>query len=161
MNYEIPETFYASMIREAKGFVPLWQARVDDLTKSPIESEFAIAFMVISLLRNDPAALADPSGDVPAGRNWSIRTQVPILSYVADFVVGPIPHDPAKEIVVECDGHDFHERTKAQAEKDRKRDRRIQARGYKVFRFTGSEIHRDAFQCAAEVWNELLRSSVR
>lgn len=39
--------------------------------------------------------------------------------------------------VIECDGHEFHERTKRQAARDRSRDRAIQAFGYRIFRFTG------------------------
>jgi hypothetical protein len=54
-------------------------------------------------------------------------------------------------MVIECDGHDFHERTKQQAAHDRMRDRWFTARGYKVMRFTGSEIFRDASKCAREV----------
>lgn len=159
--YEMPDTFYTAMVGEAKAFVPLWQSRMEGLVKSPIECQFGIAFILISLFRNDPAALVGLSADNIIERNWFLRPQVPILNYVADFVVGPVQDDVGRHIVVECDGHDFHERTKAQAEKDRKRDRVMQANGYKVFRFTGSEIHRDAFRCAGEVWGELLRASVK
>ena len=47
------------------------------------------------------------------------------------------------KIVVEIDGHNFHERTKEQAAHDRSRDRALMAAGYKVVRFTGSEIYKD------------------
>ena len=43
-------------------------------------------------------------------------------------------------IVVELDGHDFHEKTKEQAQKDKDRDRSLTRAGYKIMRFTGSEI---------------------
>ena len=52
---------------------------------------------------------------------------------------------------MECDGHDFHERTKAQAAHDKTRDRALQARGLKVLRYTGSEIWADPFGCALDV----------
>lgn len=55
------------------------------------------------------------------------------------------------KIVIECDGHDFHERTKEQAQRDKSRDRFLHAAGYTVYRFTGSEIHADAEACAREV----------
>lgn len=58
---------------------------------------------------------------------------------------------PWKTAIVECDGHDFHERTKDQAAKDRSRDRRSQLAGTPVFRFTGSELWRDPCGCAAQV----------
>lgn len=65
------------------------------------------------------------------------------------------------KLVVECDGHEFHERTKDQAKRDRSRDRRLQESGYLVFRFTGSEIYRDAFGCALQVfrWAEKMALS--
>lgn len=54
-------------------------------------------------------------------------------------------------IVIECDGHDFHEKTKEQAARDKKRDRYLQSMGFKVFRFSGSEIWKDPFTCAQEI----------
>ncbi|MGR0185520.1 endonuclease domain-containing protein [Azospirillum aestuarii] len=57
----------------------------------------------------------------------------------------------AHYIVVECDGHDFHDRTKEQAARDKKRDRDLASVGCHVLRFTGSEIVRDAKGCATQV----------
>lgn len=54
-------------------------------------------------------------------------------------------------VIVECDGHEFHERTAEQAERDRSRDRAFQAAGHVVFRFTGRELWRDPFACAEQV----------
>lgn len=59
------------------------------------------------------------------------------------------------KIIVECDGHDFHEKTKAQAKSDKSRDRILQSVGYKVFRFTGSEIWNDCFNCAQQTIDAL------
>jgi hypothetical protein len=53
-----------------------------------------------------------------------------------------------RHLVVECDGHAFHERTKEQAARDRSRDRAFQEGGAQVFRFTGSEIFNDPVKCA-------------
>jgi very-short-patch-repair endonuclease len=54
-------------------------------------------------------------------------------------------------VAIECDGHDFHERSKEQAAKDKARDRQLAALSIHVMRFTGSEIHRDAAKCVREV----------
>lgn len=54
-------------------------------------------------------------------------------------------------LIVECDGHDFHERTKEQAARDRDRDRQAQLTGIEIFRFTGSELWRDPLGCADQV----------
>lgn len=69
--------------------------------------------------------------------------QVTIGPYRVDFLVT----FNGVKYVIECDGHDFHERTKEQAQKDKKRDRDLQNLGYKVFRFTGSEIWTSRGKC--------------
>lgn len=58
---------------------------------------------------------------------------------------------PPISIFVECDGRDFHERTKYQAARDRQKDRRIQQAGYIVLRFTGSEIFKAPLDCAQQI----------
>lgn len=54
-------------------------------------------------------------------------------------------------VFVECDGHDFHERTKEQAERDRAKDRAIQLAGIPILRFTGREIHRNVNDCLLQI----------
>jgi hypothetical protein len=91
-----------------------------------------------------------------------IWSQAQINNYRADFLVGLVSYaiegtDQLHEVlirrplvVIECDGHDFHERTKQQAKNDKSRDRYMQSLGFRVLRFTGSEIHADALKCAQE-----------
>jgi hypothetical protein len=54
-------------------------------------------------------------------------------------------------VVIECDGHQFHERTVQQASKDRKRDRELQKYGIPSLRFTGTDIVRTSVELAEEV----------
>ena len=104
--------------------------------ESPIEALFLAAFI--------PYMLRDPS--------YSISPQDPIGDYRADFVVSYSPAEGfVRKLVVECDGHDYHERTKEQAERDKRRDRSISAAGMPVFRFTGRELHRDPEACVEEI----------
>lgn len=56
-----------------------------------------------------------------------------------------------RKLIVECDGHDFHERTKDQAARDRSRDRSATLSGIELLRFTGSELWRDPWGCAGEI----------
>ena len=83
---------------------------------------------------------------------WEAQFQ--IASYRVDFVFctdAKDGHPVGNALVVECDGHDFHERTKAQAATDRARDRALQDLGYTVYRFTGSEIYREPMKCALQI----------
>jgi hypothetical protein len=72
-------------------------------------------------------------------------------SYRIDFCLRHNRDDRTRLLFVECDGHDFHERTKEQAERDRSKDRAIQAAGIPVLRFTGREIWRDPLNVMIEV----------
>ena len=76
--------------------------------------------------------------------------QFPFDGYRIDFALR-LPRYRFQYLLIECDGHDFHERTKEQAARDRSKDRYAQHNGYPILRFTGSEIHRDAGDCASQV----------
>lgn len=73
--------------------------------------------------------------------------------YRVDFEVvvtfgKPFKNSVAKKYVIECDGHDFHEKTKEQVISDNERTRALQRLGYTVVRFSGSEIFNDPLRCA-------------
>jgi very-short-patch-repair endonuclease len=120
---------------------------------SPIEKYFVVALQEvlqafgggtspIKTLALAKSAVAEQ--DLEFGR-IHVWAQIRALDWPADFVLGTLSHDKKRHFaLVECDGHDFHERTKEQAERDRSRDRRVQEMGWRMFRFTGSELYRDS-----------------
>lgn len=79
--------------------------------------------------------------------------QAPIENRKVDFLFSAFDYgkDKWRRLVVECDGHNFHERTKEQAARDRSKDRKATLAGYDCFRFTGSEIWRDPWGCAEQI----------
>jgi len=116
------------------------------LCQSPIEGMMMWALSAVGALQS-------------GGENViSIHAQHQIGSYRVDFLVTVTyvrpPHWSA-QIIVECDGHDFHEKTKEQASRDKKRERDLQAAGFSVFRFSGSDIWKDVCACALEVFEFL------
>lgn len=75
--------------------------------------------------------------------------QMKIGKYIVDYVFW---HTENKtKVVVELDGHEFHEKNEYQRRYEKRRDRELQKQGYKVFRFTGSEIVKNPFSAAIEV----------
>lgn len=64
------------------------------------------------------------------------------------------------KVAVELDGHNFHERTKEQARRDKSRDRLLTIEGWKVVRFAGSEVWADPHVCAYQVLTIVLQSAV-
>jgi len=81
-----------------------------------------------------------------------IRPQADVMGgkYRVDFLMEKDEYLPGS-LAIECDGHDFHERTKEQAARDRRRDRELTGAGFRVFRFTGSEIAKDPLACVQEI----------
>ncbi len=81
-----------------------------------------------------------------------LAPQVQVGEYRVDFVFGYCGDfdRPTRCIVIECDGHDFHQKTKEQVARDRTRDRYLSTKYGKVIRFTGSEIFRNPSACAVE-----------
>lgn len=74
------------------------------------------------------------------------KYRVDFLVEIKDFRLG-IDLD----VAIECDGHEFHQKTKEQAESDRKRERDILESGRIVIRFTGSEIFNESPRCARQL----------
>ena len=56
-----------------------------------------------------------------------------------------------KLLVVEVDGHAWHEKTQEQAQRDKARDRDLIAARWRVVRFTAREVFADAVGCARQV----------
>ena len=84
--------------------------------------------------------------------NFIISPQDSVGSYKADFIItlqGML--GDVLKIVIEIDGHDWHEKTKEQACYDKRRDRDIIKYGYIVLRFTGSEIFTNSKRCICEI----------
>ena len=58
---------------------------------------------------------------------------------------------PEPLVGIEIDGHQWHEKTKEQARRDKERERFLVAAGWKILRFTGSEVFNDTDKCVCEV----------
>lgn len=112
-------------------------------TESPIETKFLHHFLY---LKNDVNV-----------KGIDIKAQVKVGKYRVDFMItGNMP-----ATVVECDGHDWHEKSREQAAKDKKRDRFLQSQGFRVFHFTGSEIHKKGLFCVIEAIQPAFNSHAR
>lgn len=68
-----------------------------------------------------------------------------------------LPSNEKIKIVVECDGFKFHS-DKESFSRDRQRDRKLQLKGYKVLRFSGSEIYNNPIQTGYEILDHLFQS---
>lgn len=108
-----------------KDFVDGVNSEIDTvytLTESPIEKLFL-----------------DNAIDLIPG----LKPQYKIGPYRVDFAI------PDQRIAIELDGHQYHS-TKEQRTRDAKRQRYLERNGWRVIRFTGSEVWGDASGCVEE-----------
>jgi len=138
------------------GFLDAWfyhliDKKLSRLCESPIEILLGAALLFYDKfngLPGYPLALAAQDEQWPPGQEH--RLLIPQYKF-EEYRIDWVYRDGPNLTFIECDGHDFHERTKDQASRDKQRDRTIQAAGHPILRFTGSEIHKDALYCAAQI----------
>lgn len=120
---------------------------------SPIEALMFEAIVASQFCKTGKLPKIVLEGAGPGEGDWKITPQAQIGKYRIDFLIED--EGTGVTVALECDGHDFHERTKEQAQKDRNRDRDLQAKGYLVLRYTGSEIWRDPWGCAMDIEHKM------
>jgi len=119
--------------------------------ESPIEALFAGALAILVPSLDEYAAPQLWPGWFAVDQQFQFGNYHVDVCLCAEINLadGKQSHTPI--VAVECDGHQFHERTKEQAARDKKRDRWFAQQGICLFRFTGSEIFKSPFECAFEV----------
>ena len=61
------------------------------------------------------------------------------------------------KLIIECDGHEFHEKTKEQVIKDNQRDRDLKNEGYEILHFSGSEIYNNSYDISKDIKKFIIR----
>jgi len=123
---------------------------------SPIEQLFWIAAYNIvrsEYLELNPSPIPCGKGEFEEGFGVFIRPQAQIGKYRADFLIhqnGIGPRQFLSPVVVELDGHAFHDKDKHQRSYEKARDRFFVKQGYRVLHFTGSDVVKDPYAVAFE-----------
>jgi very-short-patch-repair endonuclease len=118
--------------------------RCIDRCESFIERRFAVALLFSEQFTFVPAEGVGVVGEDRHG--IVLGQQVPVAGYRLDFAMKR--GEGEARIAIELDGHAYHDASPDTAERDRVRDRVLTAMGWRVIRFTGREVVRDAMTCA-------------
>jgi very-short-patch-repair endonuclease len=138
----LPDIIQNDFTREIKKLAEVLLKPLNQC-ESPIEQIFAYHLCKYFYVINDLSDFQDIKIELNAQEPIEINKQKYRVDFLLIFNEG--------KIVIECDGHDYHEKTKQQAQRDKSRDRNLQKEGYIVLRFTGSEIYKDPIGCVNEV----------
>ena len=123
---------------------------------SPIEHMFWVAVNVLceaEFTELNPDLIFSPDGNHQIARGIYLRPQCPVGKYRVDFLLnqfGVAPEEKYSPVIVELDGHDFHDKDKRQRSYEKARDRFLVKQGYRVLHFTGSDVVKDPFKVAFE-----------
>lgn len=129
---------------------------IDGRIDSPIEQLFYIAARVMCAsqrLNVNPEPWRDDRNTDRLGYGVFIQPQYQAGKFHVDFLLsqnGNGPDDIYSPVVVELDGHDFHDKDKRQRSYEKSRDRFLVKSGFKVLHFTGSEVVADPYKVAFE-----------
>jgi Uncharacterized protein conserved in bacteria len=140
--------FCAEWVRKCES--PIEQIFAAHLVNWAYLAEFRRQFDRVTLC--DKPELVGKAQMTPAPGHCLVSAQQSVGRYRVDFMAIAAARDSKHtcRVVVECDGHEFHERTKEQAKRDKSRDRVLAIQGFKVLRFTGSELCADPARCFAD-----------
>lgn len=117
--------------------------------ESPIEQLLAVSLERINLLG---FCHYNPFIDVIAIEKQQDIKISKKVTYRVDFLITVhYKNQGMKGFVIECDGHEFHQKTKEQVEKDNQKTRDLQMKGFEVTRFSGTEIYHRSYLCATEI----------
>lgn len=123
--------------------------------ESPIEAIFNFAMEIMLFDRADevPQLYIEPQYEIIAnGKN-----------YRSDFCFDTqngfdeeYRYENEYKLIIECDGHNFHEKTKEQVKYNNERDFNLKQAGYDVLHFSGSQIYNEPFPCANKTIDYIL-----
>jgi hypothetical protein len=128
--------------------------KMEGAKRSPIEQILLTALLWEKYLpERKPAEIWDstsglgrPQAEVVIAPQYQTRNhRIDLALFINIFANEEI------KIAVECDGHDFHEKTPDQAARDKERNGDLQIVGWRLLRFTGRQIRREPKRCAARV----------
>ena len=124
--------------------------------QSPIEDIFYIACHVWcanEYIELNPSHVFNNHREIEVGSGIFIEPQKKIGKYRVDFLLSQNeigPSETLSPVIVELDGHDFHDKDKKQRSYEKERDRYFVKEGYRVLHFTGSDVFTDPYKVSHE-----------
>lgn len=128
-------------------------------TGKPSKETSRVGFILEDMVSKDRYTIEDLKEDSPIERKMANELRYRKIDFKRQLRVGKYEVDFAIQgdanIIVECDGYDWHNRTYEQVERDRKRDAFLQGKGWIVLHYTGAEIKNNVVKCVNQIENIL------
>lgn len=122
----------------------------DKTIKSPIEKIFITAFDYYTSYDNKKKIYLFSQQEIKI----KDKTYYPDFLFEYDEYVNNYNTD--SKIIIECDGYEFHQKTKEQVQRDNEREYDLKMAGYEILRFSGTQIYKNPIKCAEDTYNYII-----
>lgn len=144
--------YFCKVMFDTKDFEKLIFSQVKGfdytLCNSPIEVIFNLAFDLVCFSQDWLYLSLDPQYEIQS-RDGLKKYYIDFAFIAEDTEILSLKNSDYK-LAIECDGHDFHEKTKGQVVKDNEREFELKMQGFDVLRFSGSQIYNSPLKCAVQ-----------
>jgi len=152
--------FYSDIISNLEEATNLGES-----IESPIEQLFFIEWKFRQFCNSELELLyLEPQYSDPSTKNFILDFYINIIEEVLTWKemfdlnkYDIITSTPYPKVGIEIDSHIWHEKSKEQAMKDKKRERILIANGWQLLRFAGSEVYKDPARCVDETLGFVLK----
>ena len=118
----------------------IYPSVLSEKIESPIEQIFITAFELYIMFNKKKDIVLFSQKEIKANGK----------KYVNNF-------NTKRKIIIECDGYEFHQKTKEQVQKDNEREYNLKMEGYEILRFSGTQIYNNPFKCAEDTYNYIIK----
>jgi len=153
---EIASEFYEWTITELK----MYATEFEHPMLSPIEQLFFIEWFSrdyrVHTKEENRFGLTPQFQDESTGK-YIIDFKISFIDYIINtdlqykFSEKALMQIEEPKLGVELDSHQWHEKTKEQAQRDKERERFLIKNGWKLLRFTGREVYKNPEKCLNEL----------
>lgn len=129
-----------------------------DIIKSPIEQIFITAFEMYCNEQQYNDIYLFPQYEVVCNeRKYYIDFAFLADDYLTHLIFGDKLKNTKFKLAIECDGYEFHQKTKEQVQHDNEREFDLKMAGYEVLRFSGTQIYNNPLKCAEDTYNYIMK----
>ena len=130
----------------------------DESIKSPIEQIFITAFEFYCRLENKKRIFLFPQKEVIYNnKKYYIDFEFEADDYLTSLIFEDKLKNKNFKLAIECDGYEFHQKTKEQVQHDNEREYNLKMAGYEVLRFSGTQIYNNPLKCAEDTYNYIIK----
>ena len=130
----------------------------DESIKSPIDYTYIYSFEIYCKYNNKENIYLFSQKEVICNKKrYYIDFEFEADDYLSHLILGEKIKNSNFKLAIECDGYEFHQKTKEQVQKDNEREYDLKMAGYEVYTYIYSQIYNNPLKCAEDTYNYIMK----